>query len=378
MILVLAHFRHQDDSDDEDAKRLRMLPLQNSPIERNDGPVSDDVQALLGSVKPKESSTSLSSSVVISVPVAVLQALAEQVSELRRQVDAADKDAQYKSLISGLESRIKEYERTSSKTYSCQRQALEDRTKLERQAQKAEAALQSATETAQKDAEKAQRRIIDLETTVARLTAGQDGPGETALGQTQKLLEEAQEKTQLLEKRLQNSHRDADYARSLYQDATATSSALRAENEHLKEQVADLGKKTEETLGKVHAVQADTAKKQYLLQIRNLKAQLREREIELDCTKDELRLLKNARRETRQVSVPRSPRMGMMSPRTGRATHGSSTGNSGGASASRAGSPAVSTSAADGVPLSGVLAGVQFMTHLQGPGNGRWRNHLRE
>ncbi|KAG5943013.1 hypothetical protein E4U53_007118 [Claviceps sorghi] len=370
--------RKLDDSDDDDAKRPRMLSSKHSTIEGNDAPVPDDVQALLASVKPKESSAALPSTATISVPVAVLQALAEQVSELRRQVDAADKDAQYKSLISGLESRVKEYERTSAKLYSCQRQALEDRTKFERQAQKTEAALQNATETAQKDAEKAQKRIVDLETTVARLTAGQDGSGETALAQTQRLLEEAQEKTQMLEKRLQNAHRDADYARSLYQDATATSSALRGENENLKEQVADLGKKTEETLGRVHAIQADVATKQYLLQIRNLKAQLREREIELDCAKDELRLLKNGRRETRQVSVPRSPRMGMMSPRTGRATYGSSTGNSGGASASRAGSPAMSTSAADGVPISGVLAGVQFMTHLQGPGNGRWRNHLRE
>ncbi|KAG5981490.1 hypothetical protein E4U55_002887 [Claviceps digitariae] len=378
-----ARKRKLDDSDDEDAKRPRLLPFKRSTAEGNDVPVPDDVQALLSSVKPTENISATSSKGVVSVPVAVLQALAEQVSELRRQVDAADKDAQYKSLISGLESQIKEYARTSAKLYSCQREALEDRTKFERQAQKAEAALHSATESARKDAEKAQKRIADLETTVTRLTAGQDGSGETPLAQTQKLLEEAQQKTQTLEKRLENAHKDADYARSLYQDATATSSALRGENLHLKEQVTDLGKKTEETLGKVHAIQADAAVKQYLLQIRNLKAQLRQRDIELDCTKDELRLLKNGRRETRQVSVPRSPRMGMMSPRTGRVTHGSSTGNSGGASASRAGSPATSTPAAaaaadGGVPLSGTLGGMQFMTHAQSPGNGRWRNHLRE
>ncbi|KAG6009967.1 hypothetical protein E4U21_000738 [Claviceps maximensis] len=375
-----ARKRKLDDSNDDDAKRMRMLPLKQLTVEGNDAPVPDDVQALLSSVKPKESTASSSSKGVVSVPVAVLQALAEQVSELRRQVDVADKDAQYKSLISGLETRIKEFERTSANMYSSQRDALEDRTKFERQAQKAEAALQSVTETAQKDAEKAQRKIVNLQESVARLTAGRDGSEETLLAQTQKLLEEAREKTQMLEKRLENAHKDADYARSLYQDATAAASVLRGENVNLREQVTDLGRKTEDTLGKVHAIQADTAVKHYLLQIRNLKTQLRERDIELDCTKDELRLLKNGRRETRQVSVPRSPRMGLMSPRTGRAAHGSSTGNSGGASASRAGSPATSTPAGtdSSVPLSGVLAGVQFMTQTQTPGNGRWRDHLRE
>lgn len=363
-----ARKRKLDDFDDDDAKRLRMLPFKQSTIQVNDTPIPDDVQGLLSSVKPEEST--IKSKGVVSVSVAVLQALAEQVSELRRQVDATDRDAQYKSLISGMEIRIKEYERTSAKMYSSQREALEDRMKFERQTRKAEAALQSATETAQKDAEKAQKKMTDLEATVIRLTADPDGAKETPLAKTQKLLQEAQERTQMLEKRLENAHKDADYARSLYQDATTTNSVLRGENADLKEQVTDLRKKTEDTLGKIHAIQADTTAKQCLRQVRDLRSQLREREIELDCIKDELRQLKSGRRETRQVSVPRSPRTGMMSPRIGRATHG---GNGGGGSASRETSPAP-TSGVDGV-ASSLLAGMQYMA--QPPGNGRW-NHLRD
>ncbi|KAG5997484.1 hypothetical protein E4U52_004037 [Claviceps spartinae] len=340
----------QDDYDDEGAKRPRISPSKQPIVGADDAPVPDDVRALLDSVKPKimESTAATSFTGVVGVPVAVLQALAEQVSELRRQVDTADTNTLYKNLIAALETRIKEYERTSAKIYSSHRAALEDRATFERQAQKAEAALQTAQEATQKHTEKSQKKIADLEATITRLTAGPDASKETPLSKTQNLLKEAQEKAQTLEKRLEIALKDADYARSLYQDATATSGALRGENANLKEQVTDLARKTENTLGKVHAIQADTTIKHYLVQISDLKSQLRERDLELEHTKDELRLLKRARRETRQVSVPRSPRLGMMSPRTGRLSYGGGAGE--GASASRGGSPA----------------------------NVRWKNHLRD
>lgn len=249
--------------------------------------------------------------------------------------------------------------------YSSQREALEDRIRFERETRKAESNLVQANETAQRDAERAQKKIADLEATVARLTADPSHPDEPSpLSKTQTLLQESLEKIAMLEKRLENAHKDADYARSLYQDATATSSALRGENADLSEQVTELSKKTPETLGKVHEIQADATIKTYLHQIQGLRTQLRERELELDYTKEELRTLRNGRRETRQVSVPRSPRMGVMSPRTGRATYGSA-----GGSTSRGTSPAPTN-----VEGAGVLAGMQFLGQ---PANGRWQ-HLRD
>ncbi|KAG6046989.1 hypothetical protein E4U39_000830 [Claviceps sp. Clav50 group G5] len=339
----------QDDSDNDGAKRPRISFSKQPTVGADNAPVPDDVRALLDSVKPKSMDSTAATPLtgVVSVPVAVLQALAEQVSELRRQGDTADTNTPYKNLISALDARIKEYERTSAKIYSSHRAALEDRATFERQAHKAEAALQTTKDATQKLTEKSQKKIADLEATVTRLTAGPDASKETPLSKTQKLLQEAQEKAQTLEKRLEIALKDADYARSLYQDVTATSGALRGENASLKAQVTDLARKTEDTLGKVHAIQADTAIKHHLVQISDLKSQLRERDLELEHTKDELRLLKRARRETRQVSVPRSPRLGMMSPRTGRVSHG---GAGEGASASRGGSPA----------------------------NARWKNHLRD
>lgn len=57
---------------------MRMLPHQRSTVQTNEAPVPDDVKALLDSVNLEETAIK-SSRVHISVPVAVLQALAEQV-----------------------------------------------------------------------------------------------------------------------------------------------------------------------------------------------------------------------------------------------------------------------------------------------------------
>ncbi|OAA40345.1 Chromo domain-like protein [Metarhizium rileyi] len=359
-----ARKRKLDESDDEDVKRMRILSHRQSTLQTNEAPVPDDVKAFLESANI-ENTHLRASHVHISVPISVLQVLAEQNAELKRQLEVADRDAEYKSLIAGLETRIKEYERTNAKIYSSQRRALEDRIKFKRETIKAESNLVRAKEVAQRDAEKAEKKITDLEAIVVNLTANPLNTEEPSpLFKTHTLLQESLDKIALLEKRLDNARKEADYARSLYQDATATFSALRGENADLSEQVTELSKTKAETLSKVHQIQADSTIKTYLGQIRNLRTQLRQRELELEYTKEELRTLKNGRRETRQVSVPRSPRMGMMSPRTGRATYGSAAG-----STSRGTSPAP-TSAEN----AGMHAGMQFLGQ---PPNGRWQ-HLRD
>lgn len=261
---------------------------------------------------------------------------------------------------------MKEYERTNEKIYKSYRSALEDRTRFETQTRDAEKHLEAAQGLAQKESDKAKSKIADLEATVARLMAGSSGaaPQEIASGGPEAQLKELQDKIQVLEKRLENARQEADYARTMYQDASTAASSVGAENLELKEQNKDLQQKASDNLVKIHRIQADTSARQNQQRLRELRVQVREREIELDRARDELRQLKNGRRETRQASVPRSPRMGMMSPRTGRTIGGS---------ASRGTSP---------VPLVGydaaaaaTAAGMQFMA--QQTGNGRW-NHLRE
>lgn len=57
---------------------MRMLPHRQSTVRTNEAPVPDDVKALLASANFEETSLK-DSQVQISVPLAALQVLAEQV-----------------------------------------------------------------------------------------------------------------------------------------------------------------------------------------------------------------------------------------------------------------------------------------------------------
>lgn len=254
---------------------------------------------------------------------------------------------------------MKEYERTNDRIYKAHRSAIEDRTKFETQARNVERLLEAAQKSAQEEREKSRDKIAVLEGTIARAAAGPSSQDQPA---TDAQLKDAQLKILALEKRLENAQRDADYARTMYQDASSAASSVGAENRELKERAKDLQQTASDNLVKIHQIQADSNTKEYLRRIHELKLQVRDREVELDRARDELRQLKNGR-QTRQVSVPRSPRMGMMSPRRGI-----------GGSASRGTSPAP----AIGIEAAAAAAatGMQFMAPQQ-PGNGRWQ-HLRE
>lgn len=343
--------RKLDDDNEEEAKRVRTIP-QESTTGNKEVPLPDDVRWLLNSVSAV-GQTLPGSGVSIQVPLSVLQALAEQTSELERRAAASDMDAQYKGIIESLEVRVKEYERTSEKTYQKYRAAVEERTKFERDKKQSDTAFQSAQEAAQKERTKLQTKIGELEATISRLTS--DGEGESPLAASEKLLKEAQETAKKLEKRLQNATQDGEYAKNAYQEASNSATVLQSENKEVKEQNEKLLKRSSDNVAKIHEIQNESMVKAYLKQIEELKIQMRERETELDRAREELRQART-RRETRQASVPRSPRMGLMSPRAGRPYANP---------ASRGTSP---TGAAEGAMIGALPAG---------NGNGRW-NHLRE
>ncbi|KAL3957623.1 hypothetical protein ACCO45_008201 [Purpureocillium lilacinum] len=326
--------RKLDESDDDEPKRMRVLPSREPAIKDDELPLPDEVRDLLASVDPNSTAIK-STQVQVKVSLAVMQALAEQRAELERKLAAKDAEEEYKSVIEGLSVRVKEHERTSRKIYKNYREALGDRTLFEKEKLKAEAALQAATAAAQKESDKARAQIEELEANIARLTAGASGE-DSPLAVSERQLKEAQGKIHTLEKRLENAQNDAAYARNLYQDASTAAAELRNENSRLTEQNRALDEAKTATLER-----------------------LRDRERELDTLRDDVRQLKNGRRETRQSSVPRSPRMGIMSPRTGRAYAGP---------ASRGTSPAAA--GVDG-------PGTQYMS-VQQQGNGRWGNHLRD
>jgi chromosome segregation ATPase len=284
-----------------------------------------------------------------------------QVAEYKRQAAANDLETQYKAIINRLEKQVKEYQRTTNRVQKVHREALQDRSSFEKAKLKAEEAMKAAAEAAQKEADKRQNRIAELEGVVARLTAT-SGDEESPLSKTERLLEESQKKVKTLEKRLENAQNETDYIRDVYQDVNSKSGGMAAEIKTLRKQNEDLEQKASENLERIHQIQADAAKEAHLNHIAELKTLVREQEYELGRLCEE-RTLRNGRPSTRQASVPRSPRTGMMSPRPGRGFGGS---------ASRGTSPALPGHDGNG---SGGIPGVQFMG--QQPGNGRW-DHLRD
>ena len=249
---------------------------------------------------------------------------------------------------------MKEYERTSHRIYEAHRAALSDRTAFEAEKRTAEAALQTEKGLALKNVERAQKRSTELEEELRRIAEGSD-QGVIALDGK---LKEEEEKVLNLEKRLQNAQKDAEYARSLYQDASTSATAMRAEVVELRQQQEELLKKASDNLAKVHEIQARSSAQEHLRQIADLQTQNKGMQVELGQLREENRQLKNGR-QTRQTSVPPTPRMGVMSPRGGRPLGGST---------SRGTSPA------PGAPFDAV-PGMQFLTPQAG--NSRF-SHLKE
>ncbi|KOS19365.1 hypothetical protein ESCO_000393 [Escovopsis weberi] len=353
--------RKNDFSDDMDPKRTRVRFAQESEHESrrhaHHPPLPDEVRELLEAAAAKQQLTR--PGVVVRVPLRILQAIAQQDSEYERIIKDTNLDAQYKATIANLERRVKEYERMSSKIYESNRIALQERTQFEAEKKKAEAALKAATKAAEKEAGVFQKKIQHLQETVIRLTQDPElsDPNDTPLAKSEQLLQEALAKVAALEKRLENSHEDESYVKNAYQDASAAAAAMKSELDSLKALNEELGKKASANAVRIHEIQATNSAINHVRRIEELKTQVRDREAELDRAREELKQLKNGRRETRGVSVPHSPRMGVLSPRV----------NKGYGSASRGTSPAsVAGVEGAGTPFAG-----------QQPGNPRW-NHLRE
>ncbi|KAL7948974.1 hypothetical protein V8C42DRAFT_233609 [Trichoderma barbatum] len=310
--------RKHDESDDFETKRPRVLSTTEvtaAAIGTGQPPVSDEVRALLSQyATPTEDSSR--PQVLINVPHTALQKLAEKLAEYERKQEAADCGPEQRAVISSLEKRVKEYERTTQKVYETQRAALQDRSRFETEKRKMEAAMQSAAAQSEREAERAKKIILELEATVARLTEDPNASDsqDTPLAKTEKLWHDAQAKLSVLEKRLENAQKEADYIRTSYQDASSTASGLKSENNQLRSQNEDLAKKASENFVRIHEIQAREAINIYIAQAAELKFQIQQRERDLELAHEELKQLKNGRRETRQSSVPRSPRMGMLSP----------------------------------------------------------------
>ncbi|RBQ73003.1 hypothetical protein FVER14953_07915 [Fusarium verticillioides] len=334
--------KHINDEGDGDAKRMRTLPLRDLPTGSTNPPMPIAVRQMLESATVR--SETRDRKAMISVPLVTLETIQEQIDEYKRQTaQAGEVEVELKSYISRLDKELKDHRKTLSKIESSNRAALQDRTVAERERIRTEGVAAAAAKVAQKEKERQQQRIDELESIIARL---KQNP-ETA--KREEALSEVKGQLQLSESRRTSALNDVDFMKSRYQDVDAQALRLANENKALKIQNEELEQKASENLRAIHAQNVAMERQELLEQIASLQAQLQQRDAELYNANQRLASVSNGR-NTRGGSMPRSPRVPSgMSPRPRAAF-----------SASRGTSPI-----GPGQPFVGQQAG-----------NGRW-NHLQ-
>lgn len=200
-------------------------------------------------------------------------------------------------------------------------------------------------------------------------------PDLVKMAEMERNLNMANAQVESLNKRLYVMQSDTDYQKNLYNQASQRAAELASENRGYEKKIEELQRKADKNIVEVNKTQSRNEARVLAQQISEQKNLVREREAELNRVKEELKSLKSGRRETRQSSVPRSPRLnslGVMSPRNG--TRGPSA--MGGPSSSRGTSPQPPVAVFDG-PV-GTGNGVQnAVLFNQGPGANRFA-HLRD
>jgi chromosome segregation ATPase len=275
-----------------------------------------------------------------------------------------------RKVIERLEAQAKSWEKTFRRIQPRFEAALTDRSIFQAErdlALKGSDAVTGRLEAVQAELAKAKDHATQLE---ARLAEKAEAPTDSVnsdapiLSAQSTQLEESRKDVAALKKKNESLEKQLEYIRSVYQNAAKSASELGLENSALQEKVEQLEKRASENLLRIHQINEESKTREMQRRIQELKAIVQERDRDLAVARDEARNFKNGRRETRQASVPRSPRLGVMSPRPGR-------GGTGG-SASRGTSPAP----LPGQEITGAaIPGMQFFN--QQPGNGRW-GHLRD
>ncbi|KAI0157818.1 hypothetical protein GGR57DRAFT_461047 [Xylariaceae sp. FL1272] len=170
-----------------------------------------------------------------------------------------------------------------------------------------------------------------------------------------------------LEKKVTIAEVERDQIRTTYNQATQRAMETSAENRAYDQQVKNLQRKADETITEANTIQSTDNSRELQRLCAEKSVSIRQLELENNRLKEELRVARNGRRETRQSSVPRSPRMAAlgMSPRNGRGPSAM------GPSSSRGTSPAAPENASSGNGQSALFnqtpSGANRFAHLRDP-----------
>ncbi|KAJ4420418.1 hypothetical protein N0V85_000586 [Neurospora sp. IMI 360204] len=356
--------RHLDVVDAGTPKRARLSQTQ-TPRNSTPSQMTDLLRSTLEKY-PGRPATQF-----MEVSVEQLEALAFKIFELESDLEREVSDENRTRLLArNLGVELASYKRTVEVLQPKYTEALHDRSTFEKTCKKAvdeNVAAQKRLEASKHDLDTAKAEAKALEAKLAAANsqfANSSNPDLSRLARAEQELEDTQTKLAALEKRMATTTNEMEYSRSAYQNASNAHTELNNENQALKRKIEELQRKADENVVRVNQINSDQEKKFLGKQNDEYRAMIRDRERELENARAELRHLKSGRRETRQASVPRSPRTttGIMSPRT---TVGRRNANTDTAASSRGNSPAPGN-ASDG---NGNGGGMSF--------NPRW-GHLRD
>lgn len=271
--------------------------------------------------------------------------------------ESRKREQESKRQVASLSQQNEDYAKTINTIQAHHHAAIEERGKFEQEKKAAEVRVQSLETRLQTLDEEKAKLVDEVAELKAAATRGASGEQPTAAEPAESSgpegdLEASRAEVQRLKKRVENAERDLEYTRDVYQTASRAAGDLGNENRNLEARIKDLDHRASENLLAVHKMNVENQVTELVRTTDELLVTLREREAEIDRLREELKTYK-MRRETRQSSVPRSPRMGVMSPRA----------RGVGGGVSRGSSPA---------PLE---AGLQMFP--QQVGNGRW-GHLKD
>ncbi|KAL2760595.1 hypothetical protein ACRALDRAFT_1078748 [Sodiomyces alcalophilus JCM 7366] len=345
--------RKLDAEDDAVAKRLRRSPSPTAKLANTEAGIHDKIAPAPSQVR-------------IVMTKAELNALNAKISALESQLkDKEDLEAIMHKQISRMSDQLKSYDSTHNTIQEKHMSALSDRASFERERNQALEREKAALARL----EASEAKISELEAKLAKASEALTSSGNTQFADLmtkEKELEAAAAQILDLDKKAKNRETELEYMRDVLQNERQAANGMLKDNRELRENNAKLQQQVAQNLAKVHHINAKDGLEEMQRLVVEARAVALDRENELERVREEIKTLKNGRRETRGASVPRSPRMGVMSPRTGR-------GNMGMAMAGAGATPSRGTSPA----LAGLDGGSQPAAQLfNQPTSGRF-NHLK-
>lgn len=310
--------------------------------------MSDLLRDTLASYTPRPEG----SSQTVEVSIDQLEWIVARISRLEEESrEKAKIEEQLQELVKRTEQELMSYKKTVTTLQPKYMQAVSERGQF----------------AIAKDA--VDRRVTKLEEDLEKSRAETEALKERLTARTPSELEAkyeaAQAEREKLEKKLQSAAQERDFFRDRFQEGMGSATELASEINDLKEQVRDLERKASDTVVRVHEINSKNRVEESRRQRDESRAYIAQLEQQVEQTRKELQTLKNGRRETRATSVPRSPRMSVMSPRT----------RGGGGNTSRGTSPAPFDGSSTPSSVAGPVPG---MTFYQPPGSHPRFSHLRE